>query len=304
MERRTDRAHDLVVFGATSFVGQILCRHLAARHGTDGPLRWAIAGRDAAKLDRVAAETGAEVERIVVDATDADGLAEMARRRSPLSMAVGTTVATTTGRNAPRPGARQRLPTTAPQHQLPLTTLGRAAGQQICDSLPYNIADIVPNHASLAGLIAGFSLAGLHPDRRAGRHREHVANQSARHDARGRQAAATLFALAALVRRLSAYQYSAASGDHCPDGRPGVQLRAASSASAVLMVSAFAMLARSVPQLSTTAAAVGCCSTGCRCWSSSAWPPICTRTGSSGPTFETWASGRRVPSSRPGHQVR
>ena len=89
MERRTDRAHDLVVFGATSFVGQILCRHLAARHGTEGPLRWAIAGRDAAKLDRVAAETGAEVERIVVDATDADGLAEMARSTHVVVSTVG-----------------------------------------------------------------------------------------------------------------------------------------------------------------------------------------------------------------------
>jgi short subunit dehydrogenase-like uncharacterized protein len=53
-----DRRLDLVVFGATSFVGQILCRHLVDRHGVDGPLRWAIAGRSAAKLEQVAADTG------------------------------------------------------------------------------------------------------------------------------------------------------------------------------------------------------------------------------------------------------
>ncbi|MCB0964556.1 MAG: saccharopine dehydrogenase NADP-binding domain-containing protein [Acidimicrobiales bacterium] len=89
MDDRTDRAHDLVVFGATSFVGQILCRYLVDRHGTDGPFRWAIAGRDAAKLDRVAAETGADVERIVVDAADAEGLAAMARSARVVVSTVG-----------------------------------------------------------------------------------------------------------------------------------------------------------------------------------------------------------------------
>ena len=48
-ERRT---FDLILFGATSFVGQILTRRLVERYGTDGALRWAIAGRDAAKLAR------------------------------------------------------------------------------------------------------------------------------------------------------------------------------------------------------------------------------------------------------------
>ncbi|WP_420450312.1 saccharopine dehydrogenase family protein [Ilumatobacter sp.] len=76
MARRTP-AHDIVLFGATSFVGQILCRRLVERHGTDGELSWAIAGRDAVKLDRVATETGADVERIVADAADPAALAAM-----------------------------------------------------------------------------------------------------------------------------------------------------------------------------------------------------------------------------------
>src|SRR6478609_8066257 len=78
MSATADRRLDLVVFGATSFVGQILCRHLVDRHGTTGPLRWAIAGRSAAKLDQVAADTGADVERIVVDAADTAGLLTLA----------------------------------------------------------------------------------------------------------------------------------------------------------------------------------------------------------------------------------
>ena len=70
----TRRDHDLVVYGATSFVGQILCRYLARCHGAVGKLRWAIAGRDRVKLDDVARSTGADVPRIVADAGDRSAL--------------------------------------------------------------------------------------------------------------------------------------------------------------------------------------------------------------------------------------
>ena len=89
MTNRDDRPLDLVVFGATSFVGQILCRHLVERHGTDGSLRWAIAGRSASKLASVAADTGATVEQIVVDAADAAGLADLAGRTKVVVSTVG-----------------------------------------------------------------------------------------------------------------------------------------------------------------------------------------------------------------------
>lgn len=42
----TRPTHDLVVFGATSFVGQILARYLSAYlSGAGETLRWAIADR-------------------------------------------------------------------------------------------------------------------------------------------------------------------------------------------------------------------------------------------------------------------
>lgn len=78
MNPDTDREFDVVVYGATSFVGQILCRYLVGRHGIDGSLRWAIAGRNEAKLDAVAADTGADVARIVADAKDRDALDRLA----------------------------------------------------------------------------------------------------------------------------------------------------------------------------------------------------------------------------------
>ena len=85
----TARDHDVVVYGATSFVGQILCSYLVRRHGTDGALRWAIAGRSTSKLDEVARRTGADVPRIVADATDRSALDEMAASTQVVVSTVG-----------------------------------------------------------------------------------------------------------------------------------------------------------------------------------------------------------------------
>ncbi len=84
-----DRPFDLVVFGATSFVGQILCRYFVQRHGTDGDVRWAIAGRNPDRLDRIAGETGADVERIVADAADSDDMERLAESARVVVSTVG-----------------------------------------------------------------------------------------------------------------------------------------------------------------------------------------------------------------------
>lgn len=52
------KPYDVVVFGATSFVGQILARYLLERHGVAGPMRWALAGRSRAKLETLRIELG------------------------------------------------------------------------------------------------------------------------------------------------------------------------------------------------------------------------------------------------------
>ena len=83
------REYDVVVYGATSFVGQILCGYLVRRHGTDGDLRWAIAGRSASKLDEVARSTGADVPRIVADAADRPALDQMAASTRVVASTVG-----------------------------------------------------------------------------------------------------------------------------------------------------------------------------------------------------------------------
>jgi short subunit dehydrogenase-like uncharacterized protein len=89
MSTASERRLDLVVFGATSFVGEILCRYLVSRHGCDGPLRWAIAGRSRAKLEGVADRTGARVEQIVADAADAAAMTALAASTRVVVSTVG-----------------------------------------------------------------------------------------------------------------------------------------------------------------------------------------------------------------------
>jgi short subunit dehydrogenase-like uncharacterized protein len=64
--------YDLVVFGATSFVGQILTRYLA-EHVSDQSetLRWAIAGRSEAKLNEVRRSLGTAGQSLPVIVADA-----------------------------------------------------------------------------------------------------------------------------------------------------------------------------------------------------------------------------------------
>lgn len=69
---------DVVVYGATSFVGRLVVDHLIARHGAVGDgLRWAVAGRNPEKLDALLAERGVERPTIVADADDREALDAM-----------------------------------------------------------------------------------------------------------------------------------------------------------------------------------------------------------------------------------
>ena len=45
----TERAFDIVLYGASGFTGQLVAEYLASAHTE---LRWAIAGRNQQKLER------------------------------------------------------------------------------------------------------------------------------------------------------------------------------------------------------------------------------------------------------------
>ncbi|NEB81867.1 saccharopine dehydrogenase, partial [Streptomyces sp. SID14478] len=91
--RSTDRAYDVVLFGATGFVGVLTAEYLAA-HAPEG-LRWAIAGRDTAKLERLRERlTGIDPACAVLpleraDVADAASLRELASRARVVATTVG-----------------------------------------------------------------------------------------------------------------------------------------------------------------------------------------------------------------------
>ena len=68
-----EREFDVVVWGATGFTGRLTAQYLLERYGTS--LRWALGGRNRAKLeevcDAITAETG----------VDTSGSAARGRRR-------------------------------------------------------------------------------------------------------------------------------------------------------------------------------------------------------------------------------
>ena len=73
---RKAKPYDLVVFGASSFVGKIICRYLLARCAEEN-IRWAMAGRSMAKMQQLQAELGNGAKKIPLIAADADDAASL-----------------------------------------------------------------------------------------------------------------------------------------------------------------------------------------------------------------------------------
>ena len=84
---------DLVLFGATGFTGGLTAEYLA-EHAPTG-LRWALAGRNRAKLEDVRTHLAtidpalSELELVVADTSDAAALAALARRTKVVLTTVG-----------------------------------------------------------------------------------------------------------------------------------------------------------------------------------------------------------------------
>jgi len=83
--------YDVVVFGATSFVGKLLCRYLAS-HFNSAELTWAAAGRSLEKLEQMRRSldaNAAEVPLIIADAKDGPSLAAMCAQARVVVSTVG-----------------------------------------------------------------------------------------------------------------------------------------------------------------------------------------------------------------------
>ena len=78
--RLSTPSHDLIAFGASSFVGKILCRYLWEEFGAQGELKWAAGGCSKAKLEELCNSLGANagtLPLVVADAADEASLREL-----------------------------------------------------------------------------------------------------------------------------------------------------------------------------------------------------------------------------------
>ncbi|WP_425247372.1 saccharopine dehydrogenase family protein [Streptomyces sp. NEAU-NA10] len=87
--KRTDRPYDIVLFGATGFVGALTAEYLAAHAPED--LRWAIAGRDEIRLRRLRDRLpgGAEPGVLRADVSDPASLRALAEHARVVATTVG-----------------------------------------------------------------------------------------------------------------------------------------------------------------------------------------------------------------------
>jgi short subunit dehydrogenase-like uncharacterized protein len=86
-----DRDFEIIVYGATGFTGRLVAEHLLKTYGATGDLKWAIAGRNPAKLDEVRSEIGAPANLpvVIADSSDPASLTAMARRCKAIVSAAG-----------------------------------------------------------------------------------------------------------------------------------------------------------------------------------------------------------------------
>ncbi|MFG2574837.1 saccharopine dehydrogenase family protein [Streptomyces sp. NPDC048481] len=85
--KRSDRPYDIVLFGATGFVGTLTAEYLAAHAPSD--VRWAVAGRDETKLRRLRERLGVDVGVLRADVSDPASLRALAEHARVVATTVG-----------------------------------------------------------------------------------------------------------------------------------------------------------------------------------------------------------------------
>jgi len=83
---------DLIIFGATSFVGEILCQYLVKEYGVDGDVKWAAAGRSQTKLNALKRDLGTKAKNLKLlsaDAADEEALRLLCNQTKVIISTVG-----------------------------------------------------------------------------------------------------------------------------------------------------------------------------------------------------------------------
>ncbi|TNC86487.1 trans-acting enoyl reductase family protein [Thalassolituus sp.] len=88
--------YDVIIFGASSFVGGILTRYIASQYGYNDDLKWAIAGRSERKLQQVRGTLAkalgrhaGDVDILIADASDPGSLAGLCEQTRVIVSTVG-----------------------------------------------------------------------------------------------------------------------------------------------------------------------------------------------------------------------
>lgn len=86
-----EREFDVVIYGATGFTGKLVAEYFHAQYKDNKQVKWAIAGRNAEKLDDIKASLGISenVSTIVADGGDADALDALTKRTQVVLTTVG-----------------------------------------------------------------------------------------------------------------------------------------------------------------------------------------------------------------------
>ncbi len=84
----TERSYDVVLYGASGFVGKQTVQYFASHMAPD-QIRWAIAGRNRQKLEAVRDEVGVAVDVLIADSRDQPAIDEMVAQTQVLLNTAG-----------------------------------------------------------------------------------------------------------------------------------------------------------------------------------------------------------------------
>lgn len=86
----TNKTFDIVVWGATGFTGRLVTEYLFKTYGTDGDLKWAIAGRNPTKLGQLNQDIADNtLPQIIADSDDEASLRELVASTRAVCTTVG-----------------------------------------------------------------------------------------------------------------------------------------------------------------------------------------------------------------------
>lgn len=84
------REFDVIVWGATGFTGRLVAEYIYQQYGGQDIVRWAMAGRNQSKLEKVRAEVADDsIPLITADSQDEESLVAMVKRAKVIATTVG-----------------------------------------------------------------------------------------------------------------------------------------------------------------------------------------------------------------------